>query len=187
IRFQSRDFGEINLQGLSERKFRKIRGNEISMIFQEPVSSLNPVFTCGNQVREMFSVHRGFSRKKGRQETLKLFERVGLPEPEKIYNSFPHEISGGQAQRVMIAMAMACDPAILLADEPTTALDVTIQTNILSLMRSMRDETGTSIIFISHDLGVIAEVADRVLVMYKGEIVEEGSIWEIFSNPQHPY
>jgi peptide/nickel transport system ATP-binding protein len=157
------------------------------MIFQEPGSSLNPVYTCGNQVREMFTTHKGLSRKESKTKTLQLFEKVGLKDSEKIYSSYPHEISGGQVQRVMIAMAMSCEPTILLADEPTTALDVTIQKNILELMDKMRQEMGTSIIFISHDLGVIAEVADRVLVMYKGKIVEHGTIEEIFVKPKHPY
>jgi len=175
------------LNDLNEKEFRKIRGNRISMIFQEPSSSLNPVYTCGNQVREMFTTHKKISRKEAKKRTLELFEKVNLFNSEKIYHSYPHEISGGQMQRVMIAMAMACQPAILLADEPTTALDVTIQKNILELMDEMRKEMGTSIIFISHDLGVIAEIADRVLVMYKGKIVEEGTIEEIFVRPQHPY
>lgn len=187
IHFQDKASGKTNLHRLDEKSLRKIRGREISMIFQEPVSSLNPVFTCGNQVKEMFTIHKSLSRRQAKIETLKLFEKVELPDPEKIYHAYPHQISGGQAQRVMIAMSMACQPGVLLADEPTTALDVTIQKNILSLMKEMRDETGTSIIFISHDLGVIAEIADRVLVMYKGKIVERGNVWDIFSHPQHPY
>ncbi len=178
---------EIDLYNLPEKDFRKIRGKRISMIFQEPGSSLNPVFTCGNQVREMFSTHLGMGRKEGKSETLKLFEKVGLKDASKIYNSYPHEISGGQVQRVMIAMAMSCKPAILLADEPTTALDVTIQKNILEVMNQMRTEMNTSIIFISHDLGVIAEIADRVLVMHNGKIVEQGDMVDIFVKPQHPY
>jgi len=172
---------------ISEPEMRKLRGNEISMIFQEPMTSLNPVFTCGNQVIEAIILHQKLSKVKAKQIAIDLFDKVQLPNPNRIYNAFPHQLSGGQKQRVMIAMAMSCNPGILIADEPTTALDVTVQKTILELMNDLKKKIETSIIFITHDLGVIAEIADRVLVMYKGKIVEQGSVWDIFSNPQHPY
>ena len=173
--------------GAAERDLRAVRGNDISFIFQEPMTSLNPLFTCGDQVAEAIMLHQNKTKAEARQMTVELFKKVQLPRPEKILDSYPHQISGGQKQRVMIAMAMSCNPGILIADEPTTALDVTVQATILDLMRDLRDEIETSIIFITHDLGVIAEIADRVIVMYKGDIVEQGPIKEIFSNPQHPY
>jgi peptide/nickel transport system ATP-binding protein len=185
--FESRAFGRINLLALSDKELQRIRGNEISMIFQEPMSSLNPVFTCGNQVAEVLIWHRRLSRQEAREQTIALFERVKLPRPEKIFKAYPHEISGGQKQRVMIAMAMACDPAILIADEPTTALDVTVQAHILDLIGELREAHDTSVIFITHDLGVVAEIADRVVVMYQGKIVEQGPVLELFSAPRHPY
>jgi peptide/nickel transport system ATP-binding protein len=185
--FDSRSYGRVDLLTLSDRQLQHIRGNEISMIFQEPMSSLNPVFTCGNQVAEVLIWHRKLSRQQARARTIALFERVRLPRPEKIFKAYPHEISGGQKQRVMIAMAMACDPAILIADEPTTALDVTVQAHILELISELRTQHDTSVIFITHDLGVVAEIADRVVVMYRGRIVEQGPVLEIFSQPQHPY
>ncbi|MFA0962434.1 ABC transporter ATP-binding protein [Roseivirga sp. BDSF3-8] len=185
--FQSPSLGEIDLATASPANMRKIRGNDISMIFQEPMSSLNPVFTCGDQVMEAILLHQNVSKREAKALTIDLFSQVQLPRPEKIFKSYPHELSGGQKQRVMIAMAMSCNPSILIADEPTTALDVTVQANILNLMRKLRDDKGTSIIFITHDLGVIAEIADRVLVMYHGKIVEQGTVWDIFANPQHPY
>ena len=176
------------LVSLPNKDMKKIRGKDISMIFQEPMTSLNPVYTCGDQIIETILLHySSFDKKMAKEMSLELFDMVKLPEPERVFNSYPHEISGGQKQRVMIAMSMACNPALLIADEPTTALDVTVQTSILDLMRKLRDENETSIVFITHDLGVIAEIADRVIVMYKGNIVEEGSVWDIFSNPQHPY
>jgi peptide/nickel transport system ATP-binding protein len=185
--FESRTYGRVDLLALSDKELQRIRGNEISMIFQEPMSSLNPVFTCGNQVAEVLIWHRKLSRQQAREQTIALFERVKLPRPEKIFKAYPHEISGGQKQRVMIAMAMACQPAILIADEPTTALDVTVQAHILDLIDTLRAENDTSVIFITHDLGVVAEIADRVVVMYHGKIVEQGPVLEIFSQPRHPY
>jgi peptide/nickel transport system ATP-binding protein len=185
--FRSRTFGEVDLLKLTNKQLQKIRGNEISMIFQEPMSSLNPVYTCGSQVAEVLMWHRKISRPEAKELTVQLFERVKLPRPEKIFRVYPHEISGGQKQRVMIAMAMANNPAILIADEPTTALDVTVQAHILDLLNELRIQNNTSIIFITHDLGVVAEIADRVIVMYRGRIVEQGNVLDIFSNPRHPY
>lgn len=187
IIYHHKDHGPIDLLKLSEKEMRKYRGNEVSMIFQEPMTSLNPVYTCGDQVMEAIRLHQKKSKADAKALTIELFEKVKLPTPERIFKAYPHQISGGQKQRVMIAMAMSCNPGILIADEPTTALDVTVQDTILDLMRDLRDEIETSIIFITHDLGVIAEIADRVIVMYKGDIVEEGKIYDIFSNPQHPY
>lgn len=187
ILFDSPTFGRTNLSEAPKSTMQRVRGNEISMIFQEPMSSLNPVFTCGDQVMEAILLHQKITKKEAREKTLELFAKVQLPSPAHIFRSYPHEISGGQKQRVMIAMAMSCNPSILIADEPTTALDVTVQANILKLMKQLRDNEDTSIVFISHDLGVIAEIADRVIVMYQGKIVEQGTLWEIFSNPKHPY
>ena len=157
------------------------------MIFQEPMTSLNPVFTCGDQVMEAIMLHQSISKLEAKDLTIKLFEEVQLPDPERIFNTYPHQISGGQKQRVMIAMAMSCQPSVLVADEPTTALDVTVQKTILELMQKLQKEHDMGILFITHDLGVIAELADKVVVMYKGNIVEQGSVWDIFNNPQHPY
>lgn len=187
IYFKSRSYGLIDTLAISNQKLRAIRGNEIAMIFQEPMSSLNPVFTCGNQVAEALKVHLKMSYQEARERVLELFEEVNLPRPIKIFDSYPHAISGGQKQRVMIAMAMACNPSILIADEPTTALDVTVQSNILRIMEGLRETHDTSLIFISHDLGVIAEIADRIIVMYEGKIVEHGNVFKIFNNPEHPY
>ncbi|TQD40629.1 ABC transporter ATP-binding protein [Haloflavibacter putidus] len=166
---------------------RKIRGNEISMIFQEPMSSLNPSMTCGKQVQEILLQHRMKSTKKAKEECLALFEKVRLPQPEAIFNAYPHQISGGQKQRVMIAMAIACKPKILIADEPTTALDVTVQKEILILLKKLQEETKMSVLFISHDLALVSEIADRVAVMYQGKIIEENSAKELFTNPQEIY
>ncbi len=177
----------VDLLKISEKEMRHYRGNEIAMIFQEPMTSLNPVFTCGNQVTEAILLHQKTSKAEAKRLTLSLFEKVQLPDPERIFNAYPHQLSGGQKQRVMIAMAMSCNPNILIADEPTTALDVTVQQTILELMTTLRREIEASIIFITHDLGVIAEVADRVIVMYKGKIVEQGTVHDIFTKPQHPY
>ncbi|MEI6348939.1 MAG: ABC transporter ATP-binding protein [Bacteroidota bacterium] len=177
----------IDLLKLNSSEIRKYRGNRISMIFQEPMTSLNPSMKCGKQVAEVLQTHRKISSKEARAEVITLFNEVMLPRSEKIFESYPHEISGGQKQRVMIAMAIACKPDILIADEPTTALDVTVQHAILMLLKSLRDKYKMSIIFITHDLGVVAEIADDVLVMYKGKVVEKGSTDQVFHNPQHPY
>ncbi|QCR24003.1 ABC transporter ATP-binding protein [Pontibacter sp. SGAir0037] len=185
--FQSEKFGEVDLFSLPEKKMQEIRGNEISMIFQEPMSSLNPVYTCGKQVAEVLLLHTDISKKEAKERTVALFEKAKLPRPEKIYDAYPHEISGGQKQRVMIAMAMACEPSILIADEPTTALDVTVQARMLELIDELRVKENTAVLFITHDLGVVAEIADRILVMYKGKLVEQGKVLDIFTNPQHPY
>jgi peptide/nickel transport system ATP-binding protein len=187
ILFNSPSKGIIDLTKISETEMQYERGNEIAMIFQEPMTSLNPVFTCGDQVMESILLHRRVSNSEARKLTIELFEKVELPRPQDIFHSYPHEISGGQKQRVMIAMAMCCNPSLLIADEPTTALDVTVQAKILNLMRQLRDENDMSIIFITHDLGVVAEIADKVAVMYHGKIVEQGTVWDIFNNPQHPY
>lgn len=184
---QSQRQGEVDIPRLSRQEQRSIRGEDIAMIFQEPMSSLNPVFTCGDQVMEAILQHRPISAKSAKAKTIELFNQVQLSNPEGVFKSYPHEISGGQKQRVMIAMAMSCNPSILIADEPTTALDVTVQANILNLMRKLRDENDMSILFISHDLAVIAEIADYILVMYEGKIVEQGTVWDIFAHPQHPY
>ncbi|WP_210489815.1 ABC transporter ATP-binding protein [Rufibacter aurantiacus] len=185
--FQSPGLGQIDLLKLSEKQLPKLRGKEISIIFQDPASSLNPVISCGKQVAEALLIHLPISKKEAYSRTLALFELVKLPEPEKIFKRFPHELSGGQKQRIMIAMAMACEPSLLIADEPTTALDVTIQAGILQLLNELRLRKEMALLFISHDLGVVAEIADRILVMYQGRVVEEGAVTEIFSNPKHPY
>lgn len=187
IIFHSKEKGAIDLLKLPEKEMRQIRGNEIAMIFQEPMTSLNPVFTCGSQVMEAIMLHQQASKQEAKERTIALFKEVQLPRPEAIFDSYPHQISGGQKQRVMIAMAMSCNPSILIADEPTTALDVTVQKTILDLMLKLQMEHDMGILFITHDLGVIAELADKVVVMYKGKIVEQGPVMEIFANPQHPY
>lgn len=184
--------GEISFFGqdlvkLPIPELRKIRGKEISMIFQEPMTSLNPVFTVGSQIMEAIMTHQNVSKSEAKDRTISLFREVGIPDPEERIYSYPHEMSGGQRQRVMISMALSCNPKLLIADEPTTALDVTIQSQILDLLRHLRDNRDMSILFISHDLGVIAEIADYVAVMYRGKIVEYNSLLEIFSNPKHPY
>lgn len=184
--------GEIDLAGKNlveadSRTMRKIRGGEAAMIFQDPMSSLNPLIPVGKQVEEMILTHEKVSRTELRSRVLSLFEKVRIPDPEKRYRSYPHEFSGGMRQRVMIAMALACNPTLLIADEPTTALDVTIQDQILKLLRSLQEELGMSVIFISHDLGVIAEICSRVVVMYGGMIMEEAPIKDLFATPSHPY
>ena len=181
------DGESVDLASLPEKEMRKFRGNDIAMIFQEPMTSLNPVFTCGDQVMEAILLHQKVTKEEAIARTLELFEQVQLPTPERILKSYPHQLSGGQKQRVMIAMAMSCNPKLLIADEPTTALDVTVQKTILELMLGLSKETGMSTIFITHDLGVVAEIADRVIVMYKGKVVEQGRVLDIFGNPQHPY
>ena len=187
IIFHKDDGESVDLLKISEEEIRKHRGNDIAMIFQEPMTSLNPVFTCGNQVVEAIMLHQNMNKQEAKDLTIKLFEEVQLPDPERIFSTYPHQISGGQKQRVMIAMAMSCQPSVLIADEPTTALDVTVQKTILQLMQKLQTERDMGILFITHDLGVIAELADKVVVMYKGDIVEQGNVWDIFSNPQHPY
>ena len=177
----------IRLDLLDERQMKEVRGKKISMIFQEPMTSLNPVYSCGNQVVETIRQHLHMSRREAKERTLSLFEEVRLPNPEAIFHAFPHEISGGQKQRVMIAMAISCDPSLLIADEPTTALDVSVQRTILDLLTRLQEKRRMGIIFITHDLGLIRGFANRVMVMYKGKIVEEGSVGKIFDNPEHPY
>ncbi|QAA82165.1 ABC transporter ATP-binding protein [Aequorivita sp. H23M31] len=180
-------FEEEDLLKLPKEDFRKIRGKEIAMIFQEPMSALNPSLKCGKQVSEILRLHFKMSSSKAKKETIALFEKVKLPRPNEIYNSYPHQISGGQMQRVMIAMAIACKPKLLIADEPTTALDVTVQKEIISLLKTIQKETKMSMLFISHDLNLVSEIADRVMVMYQGSVVENASTVEIFTNPQAEY
>ncbi|MEJ2715851.1 MAG: ABC transporter ATP-binding protein [Deltaproteobacteria bacterium] len=180
-------FEGVDLLTLSESEMRKIRGNEISMIFQEPMTSLNPVFRVEDQIGEVFRIHRDMSRSESAAASLEMLRKVGIPSPDKRAKDYPHQMSGGMRQRVMIAMALACDPRLMLADEPTTALDVTIQAQILELMNDIKSRLGTGIILITHDLGVVAEMADRVAVMYTGMIVEEAPVKSIFAAPQHPY
>jgi len=177
----------VDLLQLSHKKINSIRGNKIAMIFQEPMTSLNPVFTCGYQVMEAIQLHQKLNKETARQKTIELFEKVKLPDPANLLSRYPHELSGGQKQRVMIAMAMSCNPAILIADEPTTALDVTVQKTILELVKSLQVQNNMGVIFITHDLGVVADIADKILVMHKGEIVEQGSAKDILHAPQHPY
>ncbi|MDE3236057.1 MAG: ABC transporter ATP-binding protein [Bacteroidota bacterium] len=177
----------IDLLRASENQLTGLRGNHIAMIFQEPMTSLNPVLTCGQQVMEAIITHRKIKQKEALQQTIRLFRQVQLPDPEKIIHKYPHQLSGGQKQRVMIAMAMSCQPELLICDEPTTALDVTVQQNILQLIQQLQKQNNMAVIFITHDLGVVAEIADRVLVMYKGKIVEENNTKELFQHPTHPY
>ena len=176
-----------DLAHIPEKQMRAFRGKDISMIFQEPMTSLNPVIKCGEQVAEAIRLHLGMNRKEAREKTLALFEKVKLPRPDHIYQAYPHQLSGGQKQRIMIAMAISCNPGLLIADEPTTALDVTVQKSILELLKDLQKEYGMSMVFISHDLGVVAELAHRVALMYKGKIVETGPVAEIFKQPKHPY
>ncbi|MDR2972852.1 MAG: ABC transporter ATP-binding protein [Bacteroidales bacterium] len=178
---------KFNLLETDEKELQKIRGNRIAMIFQEPMTSLNPVIKCGKQVKETLLLHTCLTKKGAKQKTIELFNDVQLPEPEKLFHKYPHELSGGQKQRVMIAMAMGCNPDILIADEPTTALDVTVQKNILELLKQLQKKYSLSIIIISHDLGVVAQIANRVLVIHKGKIVEQGDVKTVFQKPQHPY
>jgi oligopeptide/dipeptide ABC transporter ATP-binding protein len=180
-------FDGTDLLKLPEKEMTKIRGNRISMIFQQPTTCLNPVFKIGDQISEVLNIHQSLGKEAGQKRAIELLRMVGIPSPEKRAQAYPHEISGGQAQRVMIAMALACAPELLIADEPTTALDVTIQAQILDLMRGLKEKTGTAIMLITHDLGVVAEMADRVVVMYAGQIVEEADVRTLFSKPLHPY
>ena len=182
IRFQGRD-----LLGLTEPEMRKVRGNDISMVFQEPMTSLNPVLTVGRQIAETLVLHRGLGRKDAMARAVDMLRLVRIPEPARRAAEYPHQMSGGMRQRVMIAMALACDPKLLIADEPTTALDVTIQAQILDLMRELQAKTGAAILLITHDLGVVAEMAQRVVVMYAGRKVEEAPVEELFARPRHPY
>ena len=180
-------FNGTDLLSLPERNMRHIRGNEISMIFQEPMTSLNPVFTIGYQIAETLQLHQKLTKQEGLKKAVEMLTKVGIPSPEQRVHEYPHQLSGGMRQRVMIAMALACNPKLLIADEPTTALDVTIQAQILDLIRDLRVEMDMSIMLITHDLGVVAETADRVIVMYAGKIVEEASTIDLFETPQHPY
>jgi peptide/nickel transport system ATP-binding protein len=182
IRFQGRD-----LLKLSDREMRDIRGNEISMIFQEPMTSLNPVLTVGRQIGETLRLHQGMSAAQAEARAVEMLKLVGIPEPQRRVREYPHQLSGGMRQRVMIAIALACNPKLLIADEPTTALDVTIQAQILDLMRDLKNTVGAAIVIITHDLGVVAEVAERVIVMYAGRKVEEAAVGPLFRNPRHPY
>ncbi|WP_067724619.1 ABC transporter ATP-binding protein [Oceanobacillus damuensis] len=184
--------GEILYEGkdllkMTDKEIKKIRGNEISMIFQEPLSALNPVLTVGKQIQESIELHQKKKGKRAKEKVIQLLNRVGIPRPEKVYYSYPHTLSGGMRQRVMIAMALSCRPKLIIADEPTTALDVTTQAQILNLMKSLSEEEGTTILIITHDLGVVAEMADRVVVMYAGQVVEQSTVYDLFEKPEHPY
>jgi glutathione transport system ATP-binding protein len=179
--------GRVELVEMPERDLRGIRGNDVSMIFQEPLTCLNPVYTVGDQIAEAMRRHMGLGRKAAAARALEMMELVRIPEARRRLHEYPHQMSGGMRQRVMIAMALACEPRVLIADEPTTALDVTIQAQILALIDELRSRTGTSVVFITHDMGVVAEIADRVLVMRRSKAVEEGTVEDIFDRPQHPY
>jgi peptide/nickel transport system ATP-binding protein len=187
ILFSSNNHAPVDLLKQSPEAMQAIRGNQIAMIFQEPMTSLNPVLTCGYQVMETIRLHKKTSSDEARRKTIELFSKVKLPNPPQIFNRYPHQLSGGQKQRVMIAVAMSCNPSLLICDEPTTALDVTVQKTILQLIRELQREENMGVIFITHDLGVVAEIADRAVVLYKGKIVETGNVKDIFSHPQHPY
>jgi len=176
-----------DLLKFSGTQMRKLRGDKIAMIFQEPMTALNPVYTIGNQIIEVYKLHREMSKKEAFEHALAMLEKVKIPDPKQRMREYPHQLSGGMRQRVMIAMALACNPDVLIADEPTTALDVTIQAQVLDLMKDLQTDLGTSVIFITHDLGVVAEVADDVVVMYAGDIVERGTVFDIFKEPKHPY
>lgn len=176
-----------NLVNASERELRKIRGGGIGIISQEPLTSLNPTFTVGSQISEGIRIHQKVGKKIAKEKSIEMIKKVGIPRPEEIYSSFPHQLSGGMRQRIMIAIALSCSPKLLIADEPTTALDVTIQAQILKLIKQLSEEFETSVILITHDLGVVAETADRVIVMYAGQLVEEGNVYDIFTDPKHPY
>ena len=180
-------FQDQDILSYGKRRMRRVRGKEIAMIFQDPMTSLNPVYTVGNQIMEMLQEHEDIGKGEAKQRAIEMLRMVGIPSPEKRIHNYPHEFSGGMRQRAMIAIALACSPKLLIADEPTTALDVTIQAQVLDLLRSLKDQINSSIMFITHDLGVIAEMADYVVVMYAGRIVEKGTVQEIFAHPAHPY
>jgi len=182
IRFRGEE-----LVGAQERRLRALRGDDISMVFQEPMSSLNPVYPVGSQIAEALRLHRGMNRRAARSEAVRLLDEVGIPEPARRVDEYPHQLSGGMRQRVMIAMALSCEPKLLIADEPTTALDVTIQAQILELLAQLRKSHGMSVLLITHDLGVVAEACDRVIVMYAGQVVETGTVHQVFAEPRHPY
>lgn len=182
VRFEGTDLTRLN-----EKEMRKFRGNELAMIFQEPMTSLNPVLRIGSQLEEPVMLHLGYSRKRAREHAIHTLKLVGIPRADEVMNDYPHQLSGGMRQRVMIAMAMACSPKLLIADEPTTALDVTIQAQILDLMKRLKEEQDMGMLLITHDLGVVAEMCDRVVVMYAGRVVEEASVTDLFERPQHPY
>jgi len=184
--------GSIELEGrellkLPEKEMRKVRGNEISIVFQEPLTSLNPVFTCGEQVREAIGLHQKLGRRESKKRAIEMLRLVRIPDPEKRYGSYPHQMSGGMRQRVMIAMALSCQPKLLIADEPSTALDVSVQAQIIQLLLDLKEQLGMAVLLITHDLAVVAQMADRVVVMYAGAIVEEAPIRELFARPAHPY
>lgn len=180
-------FGEQEILSLTEKQMQKIRGKDIAMIFQEPMTSLNPLHTVGRQIEESLLLHFKMTKMQAKERAIAMLKAVGMPRAEEIYGEYPHQLSGGMRQRVMIAMAIACNPKLIIADEPTTALDVTIQAQILDLLRDLKDKTGTSIMLITHDLGVVAEMCDRVVVMYAGQVVEETDVRTLFSAPKHPY
>lgn len=180
-------FDGVNIAGMKKGDLRNLRGEHISMIFQQPMSALNPMHRAGLQIKEVFELHRDWTKKVEEEKVIEMLANVGIPDPERRARSFPHELSGGMAQRIMIAMALACEPELLIADEPTTALDVTIQAQILDLMRDLQRSSGTAVVLITHDLGIVAEMADRVAVMYAGRIVEETDVRTLFRSPQHPY
>ena len=183
----SMEFEGKDLVTLSEREYRELRGNDMAMIFQEPMTSLNPVYRVGKQIVEAIRTHENVSKKEARERAIDMLRKVGIPSPEKRIDDYPHQMSGGMRQRVMIAMALSCNPKLLIADEPTTALDVTIQAQILDLLRRLRDDTGMAVLLITHDLGVVSETADRVVVMYCGQVVEEAEVRTLFDHPMHPY
>ncbi|ANE45656.1 peptide ABC transporter ATP-binding protein [Paenibacillus swuensis] len=180
-------FKDEDLTKAKEKRMKSIRGNQISMIFQEPMTSLNPLLTIGEQIAETLRIHRKINKKQAMEQAVVMLKKVGIARADKIVKEYPHQLSGGMRQRVMIAIALCCEPELLIADEPTTALDVTIQAQILDLMKKLNEETGTAILMITHDLGVVAEICHRVVVMYAGKVVEEGTVSEIFTRPQHPY
>ena len=185
--FRGKDGQARDLVTLDEEAMRRIRGDDIAMVFQEPMTSLNPVYTIGDQISEPIRVHRGTGKRAALDAAIALLDKVGIPDPRRRAGQYPHELSGGMRQRAMIAMALACDPVLLIADEPTTALDVTIQAQILDLMQKLQQDTGMGMLFVTHNLGVVAEIAHRVAVMYAGRVVEDGPVAEVFRNPRHPY